>query len=126
MRGRLLLAVLALALGACAGTPEVEVIRAERGVFAATEAGAREDARAALSLMLAERELGRARVLAEAHDVEGALAWARRAQADADVARLYAIEALTRGAAERTEDAARGLSRALDAPPVTRARRSSP
>jgi len=64
-------------------------------------------------LALAERELGRARILAEAGDVAGARGWARRAAADADVARMLAIGASVRAAARRSEDDAEAIDRDL-------------
>lgn len=75
--------------------------------------GGREDPAAARYLALAERELGRARILAEAGDVAGARGWARRAAADADVARMLAIGASVRAAARRSEDDAEAIDRDL-------------
>lgn len=77
-------------------------------------AGGLEEPSAAYYLSLAKRELARARVLSRAGDVEGAHSWARRAAADADVARMLAVEATLRGAARRTEDDAEALSRELE------------
>ncbi len=104
------------ALGACGGAAQgtAPVVRVADEVRAANEAGAHEDPRAAGSLDLAEGELSRARVELGAGDVAGARAWAERARADAGLSRMLAIEAATRGAAQRSEDDALALSRALD------------
>src|SRR5215468_830114 len=100
--------VAAVAAAACGGVEyrSGDVVQAARGVGAAAEAGAREDPRAAYYLELAERELLRADLQGRVGDEEGARGWANRAAADAEVARLLAIEAATRGAAQRTEDQA--------------------
>jgi hypothetical protein len=116
MRAGVVLVTVAVAsTAACGGTGRrsVDVVQAARRVHAAGEAGAREDPRAAYYLELAERELRRAELQARVGDDEGALGWAGRAGADAEVARLLAIEAATRGAAQRTEDQADAVSRAL-------------
>jgi hypothetical protein len=106
------------ALGACARTAGIEgaeVARATQGVRAAYEAGASEAPRPGVYLGLAERELARALGQLRVHDAGGARGWARRAWADAEIARLLAIEAATRGAAQHTEDEAEAISRSLDA-----------
>jgi hypothetical protein len=116
MRAGVVLVTAATASAAACGGAEprsVDVVQAARRVSAAGEAGAREDPRAAWYLDLAERELRRAEIQAGVSDEEGARGWAARAGADAEVARLLAIEAATRGAAQRTEEQAETLSRAL-------------
>jgi hypothetical protein len=97
---------------ACGGVERgpAEVAGATRTLSAAEEAGAPEDPRAGYFLDLARRELYRARVQARLGDGEGARAWADRATADADVARMMAIEAATREAARRTEADAEAIS----------------
>jgi hypothetical protein len=112
----LLITVVAAALGACGGAAEssVEVVRAAAAVRAAGEAGARGSLEAAGSLELAERELRWAQAQLQVGDVEGARSWAGRARADAGLSRMQAIEAATRGAAQRSEDCAQALSQALD------------
>jgi len=114
--GVLLLTLASAAPAACGGVERApaEVAGAVREVSAAGEAGAREDPRASYFLELARRELYRARVQARVGDAEGARGWAARAGADAEVARMMAIETATRGAAQRTEDQAEELSRAID------------
>lgn len=114
----MLLACAAAAVGGCAGTARgrVEVARAEHGIASAEEAGARKDVLAASHLAIARRQLARARMLAEAGDAQGAEVWAKRALADAELARMLAIEAATRAAAERAEEEANDLSRRLSEP----------
>ena len=112
------LALTAVALGACApvvraGAAEVE--RAARGVEAAEEAGAREVPGAGEYLGLAEHALARAEVELRVMDAAGARGWAGRAWADAELARVLAVEAATRAAAQHTEEEAEAISRALDA-----------
>jgi hypothetical protein len=104
-----------VACGRAGGIEAAEVDGAVRGVRAADEAGAREDPQAGYYLGLAERELGRAVGQLRVRDAGGARGWARRAWADAEVARMLAIEAETRGAAQRTEADADAISRAIDA-----------
>jgi hypothetical protein len=86
---------------------------AEASIRETTEAGGREDPAAAAYLALAERELARARMLAGAGDGAGARGWARRAAADADVARMLAIGASVRASARRSEDDAEAIFREL-------------
>lgn len=108
----------AFALGACApvvATGAAEVERAARGVQAADEAGAREVPEAGGYLGLAEHELARAEIELRVRDAAGAKGWARRAWADAEVARILAVERATRAAAQHTEEEAEAISRALDA-----------
>jgi len=83
-------------------------------VYAADEAGAREVPEAGGYLELAERELARAQGQLLSHDAEGARGWARRAWADAEVARILAVEVATRAAAKYTQEEAEAVSRALD------------
>jgi hypothetical protein len=104
-----------VACGHAAGIEGAEVARATRGVRAAYEAGAYEAPGPGFYLELAESELDRAVGQLRVRDAAGARGWARRAWADAEVARLLAIEAATRGAAQHTEDEAEAISRALDA-----------
>jgi hypothetical protein len=107
-----------IVLGACgpaAGLERDEVARATLSVHAADEAGAREAPEAGYYLGIAERELDRALGQLRVHDAQGARGWARRAWADAEVARLLSIEAATRGAAQHTEDDAERILRARDA-----------
>jgi hypothetical protein len=104
-------------LGACApaaGIGAAEVDRAARGVHAADEAGAREVPQAGGYLELAERELARAEGQLLGRDADGARGWARRAWADAEVARILAVEVATRAAAQYTQAEAEAVSRALD------------
>jgi hypothetical protein len=117
--GRVYRAVLAFAwagvtAGACGGTDpgRAAVAHAGRQLRAAGEAGAREDPVASSYLDLAMHELDGARARLQAGDGEGARSLAARAEADAELAAMAAIEASTRGAVERTEDAARALLRA--------------
>jgi hypothetical protein len=122
MRARLLLlAVLTAALGACGAGPSANAVaavdRASRSVQAADEAGARADAMAGDYLERAERELHRAGVQLRAGDPEGAQSFGDRAGADAAVARMLAILAAARDAAQRSDDDAEALSRALDRGP---------
>ncbi|APR80636.1 Hypothetical protein A7982_05983 [Minicystis rosea] len=91
-------------------TDSIAVIVREAG-----ESGGREDPAAAYYLALAERELARAEVQARVRDREGARSWARRARADAEMARLLAVEAAVRGAAQRAEDHAEALYREIEA-----------
>jgi hypothetical protein len=112
--GPVLLATLAGACTAAPVMPDTDAVAAI--VREAGEAGGREDPAALYYLDLADRELLRARVLVEARDPEGARRWARRAEADADVARLLAVEAAARAAALRTEEHAAALFRTLEAP----------
>lgn len=86
---------------------------AEALIRETTEAGGREDPAAAWYLARAEQELARAKMLAGAGDAAGARGWARRAAADADVARMLAIGAATRASARRTEDDAEAIFRDL-------------
>jgi hypothetical protein len=118
-----LITVAVAALEACGGAAQdmVEVTRAAAAVRAAGEAGARDAPRAASSLELAEHELRRARTQLGVGDVAGARSFADRACADAELARMLAIEAATRDAAQRSEDFAQDLSRALDAKSAKRA-----
>ncbi|MFT3768688.1 MAG: hypothetical protein QM820_24845 [Minicystis sp.] len=81
----------------------------------AGEAGGSADPTASYYLALAQRALTRAEVLARVGDAVGAESWARRARADAEVARLLAIEAAVRQAAQRTEDHAAALYQKLEA-----------
>src|SRR5262245_57013165 len=112
---RLAACAAAAALASCLPSPAVpDATRAGAFIREAGEAGGREDPGAAYYLALADRELARALVLIRVHDAEGARSWARRAAADADVARMLAIEAATRRAAERTEADADALARELD------------
>lgn len=112
----ILITVVAGALGACGGAAQgtVEVARAAGAMGAAREAGASQVPQAAGALDLAERELRRARAQLEVGDVEGARTWAARARADAGLSRMLAIEAATRGAAQRSEASALSLSQALE------------
>jgi hypothetical protein len=111
--------LLAVSLGGCALGPRLvpEADRAAAAVDGAVDVGSREDPGAAYYLSLAERELGRTRLLLRVGDAQGARSWARRALADADVARLLAIEVAVRTAAQRTEAEAEALSRELDGAP---------
>ncbi len=115
MRAPVLALTFASAAGGCVGGPRgaAEVGRAGREVRAAEEAGAREEPRASYFLELAEHELRRARGQLDAGDVGARGAWAARAEADAEVAAMTAIEAATRGAAQRTEAEAEALARGL-------------
>ena len=114
--GRSWIVALAALSGGCVQSARApELGRAEAAVASAEEMVAPEDPGAAYYLDLASRELARGRALQGLHDVEGARGWARRAQADADVARMLAVEAVTRGAAQRTEDDAMALERAIEA-----------
>lgn len=113
---------LALALGACALPPPLvpEADRAASAIGEAGAAGGREDPGAAHYLALAERELARTRLLLRVGDAQGARSWARRALADADVARMLSLEATVRAAAQRTEQDAQALSLELDGVPAAR------
>lgn len=118
MRSQRICAVMLL-VGACApsaATPDIRV--ADALIRESIEAGGREDPNAAYYLALAERELARARILAGAHDAEGAKSFARRARADAEIARLCAIEAAARDAARRTEADAMEIERRLEGAPA--------
>src|SRR5579871_6747946 len=101
----LVLASTALCIACAPVPPALSTGAAEALLRDAREAGGREDPSAAYYLELAERELARARALA-AHDPEGAASWARRADADADVARMLALEVAVRRSAQRTIDQA--------------------
>jgi hypothetical protein len=116
MRTPRLLSVWAAAMAAsCAPPPSIPETRpAEARIREAAEAGGREDPVAAEYLALAERELARAQLLSRVRDAEGARSWARRAAADADVARLLALEVALRDAARRTEADAEALYRKLE------------
>jgi hypothetical protein len=105
----------ALSAGCVQRARAPELGSAQAALSGAQEIVAPEDPGAAYYLTLASRELARGRALQGIHDVEGARGWARRAQADADVARMLAVEAATRGAAQRTEDDAMALERAIEA-----------
>jgi hypothetical protein len=89
--------------------------RAEALIQECVAAGGREDPSASYYLALAERELARARALFGVHDAEGARGWARRARADAEVARLCAIEVAVRESARRTEADAAAIERRIEA-----------
>jgi hypothetical protein len=115
-------AVAVISTGCVPAARAPELGRAEAAVGDAEGMAAPEDLGAQYYLGLARRELVRARALLRIHDVEGGRGWARRAQADADVARMLAVEAAARDAARRTEDDATLLERALDAPPPGDAR----
>lgn len=115
LRSQRICAVL-MSAGACvpsASTPDVAI--ADALIRESVEAGGREDPSAAYYLELAERELARARLLVRAHDAEGARSFARLARADAEVARLCAIEAAALDAARRTEADAMELERRIEA-----------
>ena len=123
----LLPALVALAgCGHTSGTEGAEVARATRGVRAAYEAGANEAPHARYYLGLADRELERSLHQLRARDAGGSRGWARRAWADAELARMLAVEAETRGAAQHTEDEAEAISRALDAGAWGPAQRRAP
>lgn len=109
------LIVLAAPAAACAAVPVMPDTDAVAAIVReAGEAGGREDPAALYYLEQADRALGRARALVAARDPEGARSWARRAEADADVARMLAVEAAARAAALRTEEHAAALFRALE------------
>jgi hypothetical protein len=108
-------ALAALSMGCVETVRAPDLGRAEAALDGAQEMAAPEDPGAAYYLDLASRELARGRALERIRDVEGARGWARRAQADADVARMLAVEAATRSAAQRTEDDARAIARAIEA-----------
>jgi hypothetical protein len=115
--GRSWIAALASLSMGCVVAPAraPELGRADAAVRGAEEIAAPEDPGAVYYLELASRELARGQRLARLHDVEGARGWARRAEADADVARMLAIEAAARSAAQRTEDDAMTLEHAIEA-----------
>lgn len=119
----LILASASVSLGACAVSPRLvpEADRAAAAVHAAAEVGAREDPGAVYYLALAERELARSRLLLRVGDAQGAQSWALRAVADADVARLLAVEVAVRAVAQRTEADAQALSLELDGSPAAAA-----
>jgi Domain of unknown function (DUF4398) len=109
-------ALASLSMMGCVETARApELGRAEAALYSAQEIAAPEDPEAAYYLDLASRELARGRALERIRDVEGARGWAQRAQADADVARMLAVEATARSAAQRTEDDAMALERAIEA-----------
>jgi hypothetical protein len=108
-------ALAALSVGCVEIARAPELGRAEADLESAKELALPEDPAAEYYLGLASRELARGRALERVHDLEGARGWARRAQADADVARMLAVEAAARGAAQRTEDDAMTLERAIEA-----------
>jgi len=112
----LALAAVGALASACGGTDpgRAAVARAGRELRAASEAGAREDALASSYLDLAAHELDEARLRLRVGDGEGARCLAARAEADAELAATAAAEAATRGAVERTEEAARALLRAAE------------
>jgi hypothetical protein len=119
---RALSLVLAASSSGCAIAPRLvpEADSAAAAVDGAVEVGGREDPGAVYYLALAERELGRTRVLLRVGDLQGARSWARRALADAEVARLLAVEVSVRAAARRTEADVEALSRELDGAPAAR------
>jgi hypothetical protein len=106
---------IAVLAAACVPASELPDTRPTEALLReAAEAGGREDPGAAYYLSLADRELSRARMLVEVRDAEGAWSWARRAAADADVARLLAYEASVRAAALRTEADADAIERRIE------------
>jgi hypothetical protein len=113
----LLIGAAAALVASCAPPPPLLDARAaEARIREAAAAGGREDPAASHYLALAERELSRAEILWRVRDAEGARSWARRAAADADVARLLALEVALRDAARRTEADAEALYRKLERP----------
>jgi hypothetical protein len=96
-------ACLSATLSAACAPPLLPTDATAAALDDAAAAGGREDPVAAHYLDLAERELARARTLLRVRDAEGARSWARRAAADADVARLLAVEIAVREAAKRAE-----------------------
>jgi hypothetical protein len=113
--GRSWIAVIAALSAGCVQSARApELGGAEAALGSAQEIVVPEDPGAAYYLTLASRELARARALQGLHDVDGTRGWARRAQADADVARMRGVEAATRAAAQRTEDDAMAIERAIE------------
>ena len=110
----LVLACTAVSIACAPVPPTLSTDGAETLLRDAREAGGRDDPNASYYLELAERELSRARMLA-AHDPEGAASWARRADADADVARMLAVEAAVRRSAQWTIAQANVLFQQIEA-----------
>ena len=108
------IAAAALALASLAGgcvstgafTPQPELDRARAAVRAAEDEGAATDPSAQVALAFAQHHLDVAARLLARGDRAGAAGLARRAEADAEIARLIAREAALRDAARRTMDQA--------------------
>jgi hypothetical protein len=93
-------------LAACGGDdalPKSRLPATQAVVNTAREAGAAEDARAAMHLRLAQANIDRARALSALGEDERADFAIRRAQADAELALLLAREAALREDAERAQ-----------------------
>lgn len=105
----LLIASLALALGACASTPAptAQVAVATAAVNSAAGAGSTEGA--PLEMKSARDKLARANAAMTAKDYDIALALAQQSQADAQVAQAKTEAAKAQKAADETQDAARAL-----------------
>ena len=114
-RAQIVGAVATLVSGCVPAIAAPDIGTADALIRECVAAGGREDPSASYYLALAERELARARVLFDARDAEGARGWARRARADADVARLCAIEIAVRASAQRTEADAAAIERRIEA-----------
>jgi hypothetical protein len=105
----LLIASLALALGACASTPAPteQVAVATAAVNAAAGAGGTEGA--PLEMKAARDKLARANAAMVAKDYDIALALAQQSQVDAQLAQARTEAAKAQKAADETQDAARAL-----------------
>lgn len=114
--GDLLSLIPMLALGGCAAAPPrpPEVAAAGETILAAEVAGARQDLSASLYLSRAGDEMRLARVALGRGDVVATRAWAMQSHADAEVARLMALEIQARRAAQRGWDEVRRLEDQLD------------